>query len=138
MDLKPQCTQPIHAPLRVHTHIRMLQRLTAQSKQRARMWTSELSNVQPGALGYTEPEAPGDREHARGRPYPCSKHNDLSVRDVAATCFDVCAKVLIAIDRVSQTAPLRLSSVVFKHRMGTRRKRVDSYRFPLPTVCFEC
>jgi hypothetical protein len=54
----------------VHTHIRMLQRLTAQSKQRARMWTSQSLNVlrHPGALGYTEPEAPGDREHARGRP----------------------------------------------------------------------
>jgi hypothetical protein len=84
-------------------------------------------------------EAPGDREHARGRPHLSSKHNDLSVRDVAATCFDVCAaKVLIAIDRcVSQTAPLRLSSVVSS--IGWEQDaNVESYRFPLPTVCFEC
>jgi hypothetical protein len=37
------------------------------------MWTSpvlERAASPAGALGYTEPEAPGDREHARGRPYP--------------------------------------------------------------------
>jgi hypothetical protein len=77
-------------PLQPLRSLIVLQRLTAQSKQRARMWTSQSLNVRvtSQALGYTEPEAPGDREHARGR-LSYSKHNDLSVRDVAATCFDV-------------------------------------------------
>jgi hypothetical protein len=104
------------------------------------MWTSQSLNVlrhQPGALGYTEPEAPGDREHARGRPYPAQ--NTMIYRfAMSRRLVSTSVLQLTQLIAVSQTAPLRLSSVVFKHRMGTRRKRVESYRFPLPTVCFEC